>query len=443
MASPNYSIKEFIGVIQRRKKLLFIPPALVTLICAIGAFQITRMYESSIRLLVQRNLVQNPLSNFMMQGTDDPLRGFREIIYSANTIEKLIDSLGLRSNITSELDKRKIMKELAGNITTTNKGDESITIAFMNSDPVKARQGVLALTNLFIETGSSVKDIQNESMVEFYRSKLEEFRQKLDESQAKSLPKLAERFKENTTVGISINSIDQQIRDSEQQLKEYQEELGTIKDFRREDMATDNGKTILYEFQRSEIPFAIELRTILARFSAMSERYTEKHPEVDKIVSQIIDLLERIKGVLGNEINKLNLRLSNLRSQRTKIINEMVRLSSLESKERDKEHDYAFYQKLYAEMKVKLEEAQMTRSISRDADYRFTVLDPAYLPLFPSKPSRILIILAGLGAGLLIGIGLTIASELLDTTIRNPKQIALYQKPIIALLPRGRGKEVE
>jgi capsular polysaccharide biosynthesis protein len=46
-----------------------------------------------------------------------------------------------------------------------------------------------------------------------------------------------------------------------------------------------------------------------------------------------------------------------------------------------------------------------------------------------------LIIFGGLGAGILIGIILTIISELLDTTIRSPIQMQLYGKPIIALLP--------
>jgi capsular polysaccharide biosynthesis protein len=43
----------------------------------------------------------------------------------------------------------------------------------------------------------------------------------------------------------------------------------------------------------------------------------------------------------------------------------------------------------------------------------------------------------GIIAGLLLGIISAVIVELLDTTVRGPRQIEVYQKPIIALLPDG------
>jgi capsular polysaccharide biosynthesis protein len=40
-------------------------------------------------------------------------------------------------------------------------------------------------------------------------------------------------------------------------------------------------------------------------------------------------------------------------------------------------------------------------------------------------------------AGLMLGLLAAAAAELLDTTIRSPREIESYKKPIIALIPEG------
>jgi uncharacterized protein involved in exopolysaccharide biosynthesis len=287
-----------------------------------------------------------------------------------------------------------------------------------------------------------VKGEQNELAVEFYENKLGEFRQKLAESQSKILPTLSTQIKGNAAASFSINSIDQQLRDTEKRLVDVKDQLRAIEKFKTEDIVTREGRQVLYDLLRAEVPFSLEMRPMLTSYLEASERYTDKHPEVEKAAAKILDLLDRMRLSLRKELNTIGLQTSNLKNQRIEIVDEMVRLSTREREQKGSEQDYTLYQKLYTEMKVKLEEARMTQVLAQNRDYRFVVLDPAYLPLFPSKPSRILIIVGGLGAGILIGMMLTVASELLDTTIRSPKQIALYQKPIIALLPQGRRQRV-
>jgi capsular polysaccharide biosynthesis protein len=48
-----------------------------------------------------------------------------------------------------------------------------------------------------------------------------------------------------------------------------------------------------------------------------------------------------------------------------------------------------------------------------------------------------LIILGGFLAGVFLGVLSAAAAELLDSTIRSPREIEQYKKPIIALLPEG------
>jgi polysaccharide biosynthesis transport protein len=65
------------------------------------------------------------------------------------------------------------------------------------------------------------------------------------------------------------------------------------------------------------------------------------------------------------------------------------------------------------------------------------IIDPARVPAKPTKPNRALIVGGGVGVGLLLGLVAAIAAELLDSTIRSPREIEVFRKPIIGLLPEG------
>lgn len=55
---------------------------------------------------------------------------------------------------------------------------------------------------------------------------------------------------------------------------------------------------------------------------------------------------------------------------------------------------------------------------------RITLIDPATVPNFPASPNRLLIILGGSLFGLILGVGLVLLMELLNTSIRRPVEIS-------------------
>jgi polysaccharide biosynthesis transport protein len=432
--SSHSVFKELVAILRRRIMLLLVPPIITTLICVIGALRIPRMYESSIHLYVQQSANRDPLSNYAaMQPYEDPLRTLDEMVFSTTAVDRLIDSLQLTPS--NETQRRVLVQTIRRNITTNHKGDQSFTISFMDSDPIRAEKGVIALTNIFVEMSTTGKKEESERLVDFYTAKVEELRQKFEESQTKILAALGDRVKNNTTVSLSVANLDQQIRDVEKQLADQRDKLKILRAFKNTDIQTKEGRQSLFELQRTEVPYAQELGRLLADYENISQRYTLKHPEVEKVASQLFEVVDRIRIAVGNETTRFSRQLSDLRNQRTQLVDEMVRLSTQEKQQHDKEADYTMYQRLYNEMKLKLEEAEMTKSFREGAQFRFVVLDPAYLPLYPSKPNRTFIVLGGLGVGILIGIVFTVLSELLDTTIRVPAQLQIYGKPVIALLP--------
>jgi capsular polysaccharide biosynthesis protein len=73
---------------------------------------------------------------------------------------------------------------------------------------------------------------------------------------------------------------------------------------------------------------------------------------------------------------------------------------------------------------------------------RFRILDPAFLPEQPISPNRLLYAAVGAGLGLLAGLALALAAELLDRSVKTARQLqAAIPYPVVATIThieRGR-----
>jgi uncharacterized protein involved in exopolysaccharide biosynthesis len=96
---------------------------------------------------------------------------------------------------------------------------------------------------------------------------------------------------------------------------------------------------------------------------------------------------------------------------------------------------YDVYNKLYNDMKVKLEQARTTRDLGEKGAEQYIVIDPPDLPVNPSKPNKFLLIFGGIAIGLFVGFLSAGFMELFDTRIRTTNDIEVYDKPVLAYLP--------
>jgi uncharacterized protein involved in exopolysaccharide biosynthesis len=433
----QFSLEEISAAIRRRAKLLLIPPLLITAIAVVAAYKLPRMYESYTTILIQHNELQNPLTSLTSQmpnysAEEDPLRYIDEIIFSRQTLTMLMDSLGIAYGSADEAATRRLIDDFKGNIKINRSARESFAIAYSDSDPLRAQRGASVLTNIFIQTTSTTNNKRNDVTVQFYEQKLEEFRQKLEQSQEQIMPKLRERAQDNPAANAYLNDVQRQIRETEQKNKDYAHNLASIQQLPAT-MATKEGKATLFELSRLDLPYAMDLRTLLTKYNDATSRYTSQHPEVAKIEGSITEVLDRMAVAIKSESDKGELRLIDLRRTQTQIISEI--LGSSQRVGQEKESNLAVYQRLYDGMKVKLEEAQVQQAIGKNANNQFTIIDPSLVPLRPTKPNRPVIMGGGLAIGLLLGIVAAVLAELFDTTIRTTRAIEIYQKPIIAFLP--------
>lgn len=423
--------------------MLIIPTVIVTAISVGGAILLPRQYESSTTLLVQRDEILNPLLSYeaAMRGEDeDRLRTYNEIIYSRVTIGKLLDSLAVTTANSTAAQQQELITAMQGKIQTERRGADSFRITFVDTNPERARRAASCLANLFMESIRQFENQRNDAAVQFYENKLSEIRDKFEESQKRVVTAIQSRVEgapvESRYLYTQIEDLQHRINDLDARTASYRQNLVVLRAFPQA-IHTDKGKQALYDLQRENVPFASDLHDLMVKYSEASRKYTEKYPEVVKLEGQITDLLGRMKNAMESELPKLEPQRWDLERQLARILND-VKQSSVEQRVAgDKDSDYDIYKKLYDEMTVKLEQAQATRDLGLKGSNHFIVIDPAIVPPHPSRPNRPQIVGAGFGLGLFLGILALILREMMDTTIRTPRDIAVFQKPVIALISSG------
>jgi uncharacterized protein involved in exopolysaccharide biosynthesis len=158
-----------------------------------------------------------------------------------------------------------------------------------------------------------------------------------------------------------------------------------------------------------------EVRTLEANYQRTEGQITVKNMEAENI---------------GRELERLN---DQMRAYEARI--QATPLS-------DKEYSDLLQQQERARAKFVDLDSKVARSAlaqqmeDRRQGERLEQLDDAFLPMTPSKPKRLMIIGVGAGFGLMLGLVLTGAREVKDTSLKNLKDVRAYtQMSILGSIP--------
>ncbi len=453
MRSAQVRLDEIRGAFIRRWKVIVFPFILVTGICVVAAFMLPRKYESSTTIFVRPDQTLNQITGFdLMNAFEEQLRNSNQIINSRSFLRALADSLGAAKSVHTEIGMQTLLSQISSAIQTTRLGSDSFKIAFVDSDPARAKRAAEVIATMFVQAKIAIENKQNALTVQFYEKKVEEYREGFEATTQSLVSVMRQNVDqlpaETRSLYSRMDEIEKNISSLNMTIQSYQDALITLRTLpdllknSPEILRTEDGKQPLLALQRGDFPFASDLRTILAKYDDASRRYTDKYPEVLQLQQAIQNVLERMLNAIESERYKSLDQRSTLERRRAEIIEELKRANVSTRINQDKESNYDVNQKLYNEMKLKLENARLAEEVGSRGASQFVILDPAILPSFPTKPNRTMIVMGGAAFGLLLGIIAAIISELLDTTIRSIHQVEIYQKPVIALLPDARRQRI-
>jgi uncharacterized protein involved in exopolysaccharide biosynthesis len=449
MSRPaSFSPREFLSVFRRRWRYIAYSAGVVTFLSLVGAFILTRKFEATTTILVRPDKTLNPIPSYeMMMAFEEQLRNFSEILYSRSLLMSLADSLGLDINAKSDQEKQALATQLASNISTTRLGSDSFKITYTDTEPNRTLHGAQVVAHLFIQTKLNVENRQNTLAVEFYEQKVREYKADYESSVKSYVSRLRQHDMpmEGRSIYARMDEVEKSLGTIDAQLRTYQEKmtilhkLPEILQSSPELLRKEDGKQPLFELTRSTLPYAAELKTLVTQYDQVTRNYSANYPEVKKLEGQIGEMLQRMLAATESEIANMQSQQRKLEGNRGQLVDELKKTSVAQKESQDNESAFDINKKLYDEMKLKLEQARLAEEVGSRGANQFIVLDPPVLPLAPTKPNRVMIVLGGMGGGLLLGLIAAFVSELLDTTVRTTRDIEVFARPIVAYLPESTG----
>jgi protein tyrosine kinase modulator len=441
MKNAQSSFEELIDIFRRRKFALLIPIVIITVAGTVGALLMPKRYESSTTILVQGSGVLNPLVNYTMavaMQSDDQLSNFNEIVYSTPIIEALIDSLGLRQGLRSEAQEQLLIKEVEKNIKTERNGSDSFTMSYFSSSPATAQRAVGVLATLFIQTKSQIENRKNNFAVQFFAQRLDSLRDKFEESQQQLVNAMRQHVtalpEGDRDMYSHIDDKDKQISAMETTVGNYQEALTIL---RRTLKKTEDPLDMksLYEVPLLGVPYADQVQSALTKYDQLRRNYTDQYPDVQQARASVLQLLARTEEIVESDLVAKQNQIWDLEKERNTAIESVQEATTAQSQDQDIQSNFGIYKQLYNDMKIKLEQAQTNRALEANGERGYIVLDPPQLPTTPSKPNKPLMIGGGFSLGLIIGLFAAGLAEIFDSRVRSPKDIEIYNKPVVAYLP--------
>ena len=257
---------------------------------------------------------------------------------------------------------------------------------------------------------------------------------------------------------------------------EQAEEIDNLENAISKKKAADQKKRRSEEIAMAKAPESARVKGLKSRLAKLQEeldaelrRYSEKHPDVKKLRSQIAslekELLQEEKSVdpgpsikrvpekseaedksatpdisvrrmklADKDVKYLESMGDNLGKQIQTLESRLLRLSLIESDAERLRRDVNSKELDYAVLKAKLENARILKDQTQEGSVK--ILESAVPPSFSSNKKKVILVLVGFIASIVFGLGTGFIAEYRDNTIKTHEDAEEFLKlPVLASIP--------
>ena len=476
MIRRELTLQDYAGMLRRRW-------VVITVLAIAGApiaYGISRFlpsrYTSKTSVLIEPPTVSKELIRpVITEDVSARLASMQQQILSRTRLEPIIQRFGLfpdahnapmedlvaRLQKTIEVTPIRPMED-----TSTQLPGFTVTVTLGN--PRDAQNVCSAITSLFIEENSRLRQQQSADTTDFLAQQLADAKSKLDDQDAKLaafkskyLYALPDDDKTNLNILMGLTSqldaVTQALNRDQQDKTFVESQLNQAMDAWQ---ASQNG--------RNPQTLGQQLDALQAHLADLQTRYTDNYPDVVAAKNDIAALKKRIaeegksasdkpvtsdtKSIMEPEgIQRLRAqdhaldqaiaeksRQQGEIQRQIKVYQGRVQSSPvIEQQYKELTRGYTTALDSYSQLQKDREQARMATELEhRQEGETFNILDPANLPDKPSFPNRPLFALGGFGGGLGLGLCLAYLLEMKDSSLRNERDVEFVLKlPVIAMLP--------
>jgi polysaccharide chain length determinant protein (PEP-CTERM system associated) len=410
-------------------------------IAVVALFVVSPKYRSTTLILVESQKVPDSFVKQMAtEKAGQQLQTLKQEVLSRTRLEKVAEEL----DPYGSWGKQPPGEIVAGMRAATDikvRGDDAFTIEYVHSNPQMAQKVTARLAQLFIQETAKARERQVTEAYDFIDSQLLDARKQLERREG-----ALRQYKET-----HMGTLPEQTNANLATLQRLQvEQQGLTEQLR----ASTEHLTLLQSGAAKTGPedsAATELDQLRVQLEALRARYTEQHPDVIALRARIASLEASLKGrteppplSLEGQVLEAQAEIARLRQRRDDVSRNIATMQArVEQAPRTEQElaeltrDYEKLNENYLSLLNKRMEAQMAARLEeRWKGQQFRVLDPADLPDRPFYPNPFVFLAGGALIGLCLGLGLALAVDYLDHSIRSEKELEeLLPFPLLASVP--------
>jgi polysaccharide chain length determinant protein (PEP-CTERM system associated) len=494
LPGKSYSTDEILGILLKRKWLILVPFALGI----IGGMTVSRWlpdkYRSeSLIVAAPQRISDSFVRPSVTARLEDRLPTISQQVLSRSRLEQIINNFDLYPDLRRSKSMEDVVQRMRDDIEVkieagdstgrTDRADRLLRISYVSPQARIAQQVTERLTSLIIGENLRERETLAQDTNDFLEVQLEDAKARLVAHEKKleayrrlhsgELPTQAAanlQVIQNTQLQLqALGEATDRARERrmlvERQLADLQSTDPVVAATTAAQPATTS------QDGAASLPTAQQLEAARARLRVLLERDKPNHPDVRVLQRTIRDLEARLeaeatpssekpieeKPLTPSEIQRQK-RIRDLIAQRDDIDRELqdkeqqdrrlrgivaeyqAKLDAQPTRESDLVElmrDYTTLQNSYQDLLAKREQSKMAANLERrNIGEQFRVLEPARVPGRPFSPNRLQIHLAGLGAGLALGLLLVGFLEYRDSTLSLEDDVTrLFDLPVLAVVP--------
>ena len=476
------TLEDYLAILRRRRWLIIIAAIMGALGGYVLSLVVPKYYTAHTVILLEPPTVPDSyVKPVLSEDLNQRLASMKEQILSRTRLQHLIEEFGLYRKDAIRVPTEELVERLRKSITVTPlspmAGTRSpelpgFSVDVTMGDARLAQQICTEITSMFMEHNLHARQQQAEDTTQFLAQQLEEAKIKLDDQDAKLaafqsryIGELPEDEKTNLTLLMGMTP---RVEAATQALNQAQQDKAFTESLLSQQLTASKSSM---ESKDSLTPEQ-QLRDLQNKLHSLQGHYTENHPDIVRLKNDIAELQQKLEDASAHdqaqpdyqneqrgrvaineppEMRQLRARLQQtdltigqrarereVLQRQIKILETRIQSSPMvqrEFKALTREHQTAL--DFYNELLKKRNESQMATDLDRrQQGEQFRVLDPPMVPEKPSFPNRPLFGLGGLGAGLVLGLGMAQIFEWSDKSMWTKEDVEFYLRVSpLALIP--------
>lgn len=492
------TLEDVLRILRARMWLLLVTLALVSAAAAAVALLLPDRYRSeTLILVVPQRVPETYVKSTVTARIEDRLQSITQQTLSRTRLERIIHDFDLYADKRQTVVMESIVEDMRKDIDVKVVKGGTFRVSYVGGDARTVMNVTNRLASLFVEENLRDREVLADDTNQFLGAQVADARRRLIDHEkaleayrkqyAGELPsQLTSNVQAIQNVQMQLQALAESInRDHdrrllvERQLREAERESGRMRGLAAVPAAASVGASAGGDPTAAAAAIGAEPSQRLAaartELALLEARLQPEHPDVKRARRLLRELeIRAAADVLASagppasaaviatpvspqeveqraRVSDLRLQLEQIDRQLTFKENEDRRLRAVadsyqrrvdrvparESELAELTRDYSTLQTLYQTLLAKQEESKIAANLERrQIGDQFKLLDPARMAERPFRPKRWLITLAGIAAGLALGLGFVALAESRDRTFKTDNDVITeLALPVLAVVP--------